>query len=172
MGCVSASASTYSPRVRCRASAIRGQIRPAPLSVDERRNKRVRLTEVHDGLSFGYYQRMLENPQRFDELNWPFVDRKVFIKRLDDIRETRHAVTCLDPGPLDAIRSQSCGTFLTCCGSLARSKYLVCCPMDLGSNARHVLCHIDSDGTEFHASVFDDHVPLDGLAGPPRVDEP
>jgi len=56
--------------------------------------------ESHDDLSFGDYQRMLENPGRFDVLEWP-LDRKTFVKALDEVREIRNGVAHFDPDPLE-----------------------------------------------------------------------
>ncbi|MCB9389074.1 MAG: CBS domain-containing protein [Acidimicrobiia bacterium] len=41
----------------------------------------------HDDLSFGDYQRMLENPERFEAMGWP-LDRATFINRLDEVRRS------------------------------------------------------------------------------------
>jgi CBS domain-containing protein len=54
----------------------------------------------HDDLTFGDYERMIEEPGRFAALQWP-LDRVVFIKRLKRVRELRNAVTHFDPDPLD-----------------------------------------------------------------------
>jgi CBS domain-containing protein len=56
--------------------------------------------ESHDDLSFGDYQRMLENPDRFVVLEWP-LDRKTFVKALDEVREIRNRVAHFDPDPLE-----------------------------------------------------------------------
>ncbi|NJQ15670.1 restriction system modified-DNA reader domain-containing protein [Streptomyces bohaiensis] len=42
-----------------------------------------------DELSFGDYQRILENPSLWAKLGWP-LDRRVFVKRLDDLRKIRN----------------------------------------------------------------------------------
>ena len=54
----------------------------------------------HDDLSFGDYQRMLENPERFEAMGWP-LDRATFINRLDEVREIRNGVAHFDQDPLD-----------------------------------------------------------------------
>jgi len=56
--------------------------------------------ESHDDLTFGDYQRMLEHPGRFEVLGWP-LDRKTFVKALNDVRETRNRVAHFDPDPLE-----------------------------------------------------------------------
>lgn len=42
-----------------------------------------------DDMSFGDYQRILENPSQWKTLRWP-LDRKVFVKRLDELRKIRN----------------------------------------------------------------------------------
>ncbi|MFI1617147.1 CBS domain-containing protein [Streptomyces lydicus] len=42
-----------------------------------------------DDMSFGDYQRILENPAVWTMLNWP-LDRKVFVKRVDELRKIRN----------------------------------------------------------------------------------
>ncbi|MFD7912562.1 CBS domain-containing protein [Streptomyces sp. NPDC059752] len=58
-----------------------------------------------DDLSIGDYQRVLENPKLWDRLGWP-LDRKVFCKRLDEIRIIRNDLMHFNPDPLpdDAIQ--------------------------------------------------------------------
>ncbi|MFE3827147.1 CBS domain-containing protein [Streptomyces sp. NPDC059092] len=42
-----------------------------------------------DDMSFGDYQRILENPPMWETLGWP-LDRRVFVKRLDELRKIRN----------------------------------------------------------------------------------
>ncbi|MFC0097492.1 CBS domain-containing protein [Micromonospora marina] len=51
-------------------------------------------------LTFGEYQRLLENPGRWSRLNW-HLDRKVFIDALDEVREIRNDIMHFSPDPLD-----------------------------------------------------------------------
>ena len=59
-----------------------------------------RRIESHDDLTFGDYQRMVEHPERFEVLGWP-LDRRTFVKALDDVREIRNRVAHFDPDPLE-----------------------------------------------------------------------
>ena len=52
-----------------------------------------------DDLSIGDYQRVLENREMWATLNWP-LDRAIFVKRLDEIREVRNDVMHFNPDPL------------------------------------------------------------------------
>ncbi|MFC9856775.1 MULTISPECIES: restriction system modified-DNA reader domain-containing protein [unclassified Streptomyces] len=58
-----------------------------------------------DDLSIGDYQRALENPALWSQLGWP-LDRKVFGKRLGEIRIIRNDLMHFNPDPLpdDAIQ--------------------------------------------------------------------
>jgi CBS domain-containing protein len=56
------------------------------------------VTEVAD-LTFGEYIRLLENPEHWKKLNLP-IDRQIFIKQLDRIREIRNDVMHFDPDPM------------------------------------------------------------------------
>jgi hypothetical protein len=60
--------------------------------------------EAMDDLSFGDYQRILENQECWARLSWS-LDRGHFIARLNDIREMRNDVMHFNPDPLpeDAI---------------------------------------------------------------------
>jgi CBS domain-containing protein len=60
-----------------------------------------RRIDSYDDLTFGDYQRMLEQTDRFTVLRWP-LDRKTFVKALDDVREIRNRVAHFDPDPLEA----------------------------------------------------------------------
>ncbi|MEL7142704.1 MAG: CBS domain-containing protein [Cyanobacteria bacterium J06573_11] len=51
-------------------------------------------------LSFGEYVRLLENPENWEILDIP-VDRTIFVKRLDRIRELRNEIMHFDPDPFD-----------------------------------------------------------------------
>ncbi|MFL6126111.1 CBS domain-containing protein [Actinophytocola sp.] len=57
-----------------------------------------------DDLSMGDYQRILENKDMWDKLNWP-LDRPTFIARLEEIRGIRNKVMHFhpDPVPEDAV---------------------------------------------------------------------
>ncbi|NUT53098.1 MAG: CBS domain-containing protein [Saccharothrix sp.] len=50
-----------------------------------------------DDLSIGDYQRVLENKDCWDELAWP-LNRKVFVERLDQLREIRNDLMHFNPG--------------------------------------------------------------------------
>ncbi|MHB1430810.1 MAG: restriction system modified-DNA reader domain-containing protein [Streptosporangiaceae bacterium] len=52
-----------------------------------------------DDLEMGDYQRVLENPDRWQQLGWP-LDRATFIKRLDELRIVRNNVTHFNPEPV------------------------------------------------------------------------
>lgn len=60
-----------------------------------------RAIESYDDLTFGDYQRMLEPPDQFSNMGWP-LDRKTFVKALDEVREIRNRVAHFDPDPLEA----------------------------------------------------------------------
>ncbi|GIJ34989.1 CBS domain-containing protein [Micromonospora sediminimaris] len=51
-------------------------------------------------LTFGEYQWLLENPERWGRLNWQ-LDRKVFIEALDEVRGIRNDIMHFSPDPLD-----------------------------------------------------------------------
>ncbi|MFD4171472.1 N-6 DNA methylase [Streptomyces albidoflavus] len=52
-----------------------------------------------DDLSIGDYQRVLENKEEWERVGWS-LDRKVFIERLDEIREIRNGLMHFNPEPL------------------------------------------------------------------------
>ncbi len=52
-----------------------------------------------DDLSMGDYQRVLENPNLWDKLGWP-LERSVFVRRLNELREIRNDVMHFNPDPL------------------------------------------------------------------------
>lgn len=52
-------------------------------------------------LTFGGYVRLLQNEQKWTKLNIG-MDRKVFISKLDKVREIRNDVMHFDPDPMDA----------------------------------------------------------------------
>jgi hypothetical protein len=52
-----------------------------------------------DDLEMGDYQRVLENPARWEQLAWP-LDRVIFTKRLDELRVIRSDVTHFNPDPV------------------------------------------------------------------------
>ncbi|MFF4305513.1 N-6 DNA methylase [Streptomyces sp. NPDC001601] len=52
-----------------------------------------------DDLSIGDYQRVLENKEEWERVGWS-LDRKVFIERLDEIREIRNGLMHFNPQPL------------------------------------------------------------------------
>ncbi len=52
-----------------------------------------------DDLSMGDYQRVLENPDLWDKLGWP-LERSVFVRRLNELREIRNDVMHFNPDPL------------------------------------------------------------------------
>lgn len=51
-------------------------------------------------LTFGEYLRILENPERWEALLIP-IDRKIFVKHLDEIRQLRNDVMHFDPDPFE-----------------------------------------------------------------------
>jgi len=58
-----------------------------------------RSVQSFDDLEMGDYQRVLENPQRWEKLGWP-LDRATFIKRLDELRMVRNNVMHFNPEPV------------------------------------------------------------------------
>jgi len=56
------------------------------------------VSQVSD-LTFGEYIRLIENPDRWKKLVLP-IDRKIFIKQLDRVREIRNDVMHFDPDPM------------------------------------------------------------------------
>ncbi len=52
-----------------------------------------------DDLSIGDYQRILENPDCWAQLEWP-LDRAAFVARLDELREVRNDVMHFNPDPI------------------------------------------------------------------------
>lgn len=64
-----------------------------------------RKIESFDDLSIGDYQQVLQNKDAWETLGWP-LDRKVFLKRVDDLREIRNDLVHFNPDPLpeDAVR--------------------------------------------------------------------
>lgn len=53
-----------------------------------------------DDLTFGEYQRVLEQPDNWGKVNWN-IDRAVFIKSLDEVRQIRNEVMHFSPDPID-----------------------------------------------------------------------
>lgn len=64
----------------------------------------VRKIESFDDLSMGDYQRILGNQDLWNRLGWP-LERDVFVRRLNELREIRNDVMHFnpDPLPLDAV---------------------------------------------------------------------
>jgi predicted transcriptional regulator len=60
-----------------------------------------RVIESFDDLSMGDYQRVLENPVMWEKLGWP-LDRAIFAKQLNELREIRNKVMHFNPDPLGA----------------------------------------------------------------------
>ncbi|MCX5328133.1 CBS domain-containing protein [Streptomyces sp. NBC_00140] len=58
-----------------------------------------------DDLSIGDYQRILQNKEAWEYLGWP-LDRKVFTKRIDELREIRNDLMHFNPDPIpdDAVQ--------------------------------------------------------------------
>jgi len=52
-----------------------------------------------DDLSMGDYQRVFENPAKWKQLAWP-LDRRAFVRRLDELREIRNDIMHFNPDPL------------------------------------------------------------------------
>jgi CBS domain-containing protein len=59
----------------------------------------VRSIQSFDDLDMGDYQRVLENPDCWQQLGWP-LDRASFIERLSELREIRNDVMHFNPDPL------------------------------------------------------------------------
>ncbi|WUD72201.1 N-6 DNA methylase [Streptomyces sp. NBC_00510] len=61
--------------------------------------------ETFDDLSIGDYQRVLQNKDAWEKLGWS-LDRKIFMERLDQIREIRNDLMHFNPDPLpdDAVQ--------------------------------------------------------------------
>lgn len=61
--------------------------------------------QTFDDLSIGDYQRVLQNKDAWDVLGWS-LDRKIFNKRLDELREIRNDLMHFNPDPLpdDAVQ--------------------------------------------------------------------
>lgn len=57
-----------------------------------------RRIESFDDLAFGDYLRVLEVPANWGKLGWA-LDRAVFVKRLDEIREIRNDIMHFNPDP-------------------------------------------------------------------------
>lgn len=64
-----------------------------------------RTIESFDDLSIGDYQQVLQNKDAWEVLGWP-LDRKVFLKRVNDLRLFRNDLMHFNPDPLpqDAVR--------------------------------------------------------------------
>lgn len=58
-----------------------------------------RTIERMDDLTFGEYERILQNPDNWERIGLP-IDRKVFTKRLKEVREIRNSVMHFDPDGL------------------------------------------------------------------------
>jgi type I restriction enzyme M protein len=58
-----------------------------------------RRIQTFDDLSIGDYQRVLQNKDAWDALGWS-LDRKIFNKRLDELREIRNDLMHFNPDPL------------------------------------------------------------------------
>lgn len=52
-----------------------------------------------DEMTVGDYQHVLENPEKWAQLGWP-LDRAVFCKRLDELRDVRNDVMHFNPDPI------------------------------------------------------------------------
>jgi CBS domain-containing protein len=84
---------------------IRALIERAGFSTDELRDsvednqEKSRISQVSD-LTLGSYVRLLEEPERWRRLNLK-LDRVLFNRTLDKVRETRNEVMHFDPDPLD-----------------------------------------------------------------------
>jgi hypothetical protein len=58
-----------------------------------------RKIESFDDLSMGDYQRILGNQNLWNKLGWP-LERDVFVRRLNELREIRNDVMHFNPDPL------------------------------------------------------------------------
>lgn len=71
------------------------------------------LRQLHDfdELTFGDYQRALESPPVWEQLNWR-IDRPTFGHRLDEIRRLRNDITHFNPDPLPADAMNTLRSFM------------------------------------------------------------
>lgn len=60
---------------------------------------RKRSLESHDDMTMGDYQCVLQNEDSWEVLGWP-LDRKVFSKTLNELRETRNDIMHFNPDPV------------------------------------------------------------------------
>lgn len=60
-----------------------------------------RSVDSFDQMSFGDYQRVLQNPANWQRLGWP-LDRRVFDERLQELREIRNDIMHFNPDPVPA----------------------------------------------------------------------
>lgn len=56
-----------------------------------------------DDLTFGEYQRLFENPKHWERIGLKSVDRTLFVKMFDDVRNIRNDVMHFDPEGIDEI---------------------------------------------------------------------
>ena len=70
-------------------------------------------------LTMGNYCRLLENPQRWSKLEMA-IDRKVFIERLESVREIRNDIMHFDPDGLDPEATRILSDFVKFLRDLAR----------------------------------------------------
>lgn len=54
-----------------------------------------------DDLTFGEYQRLFENPKHWERIGLKTVDRSLFVKMFDDVRNIRNDVMHFDPEGID-----------------------------------------------------------------------
>lgn len=56
-----------------------------------------------DDLTFGEYQRLFENPKYWERIGLKSVDRELFVKMFDDVRNIRNDVMHFDPEGIDEV---------------------------------------------------------------------
>lgn len=56
-----------------------------------------------DDLSLGTIVRLIENPTNFERLEWSMVDRREFMKALQEVRSIRNEVVHFSPDPIDLV---------------------------------------------------------------------
>lgn len=74
-------------------------------------NDGTRAINSADDLTFGEYQRLLENPNNWEKINWG-VDRKIFIQDLNEVRSIRNEVMHFSPDPIDEEQLRRLNNFI------------------------------------------------------------
>ncbi len=89
------------------------------MAIDPADTSRV-ITGVQD-LTFGEYHRLLSNPESWAQLGLP-IDRGVFCKRLDEVRQIRNDVMHFDPDPFESNELSVLRTFAEFLRDLRRGR--------------------------------------------------